>query len=225
MARDREIIIKPTLPLRTKGRKPVPTVKLQDLMKDEAGQVVEKRLPEIVKPEDIDGLPFLSLKGTPHLDKNVEGHAGANGPTNVMEIDWIPTREVTPSLPTLEKAASVAIYFETLYHALLKPPKSLDAAHPDNYILNRQRREIALEQEMDRRMCTEEEKLILRRKWRDEETRALREKRKKVQAASFTKLKVIGHGAFGVVSLVTEKESGKMFAMKEVCVFRVPLQF
>jgi hypothetical protein len=37
----------------------------------------------------------------------------------------------------------------------------------------------------------------------------LRETRKRVGVNSFTKLKTIGHGAFGVVSLVREKETGQ----------------
>lgn len=218
MARDKEVVIKATLPLRIKSKKATASVKLQDLVADEAAAVAEKRkLPEVVKPEDIDGLPFPSLNRAP---PDVQAELEQAGPVQIMvsdeQEDWAPVRDVTPSLPTLEKAASVAIYFETLYHALLKPPKSLDAAHPNNYILNRQRREIALEQEMERKLCTEPEKETLRRKWREAETKALRDKRRKVEAASFAKLKVIGHGAFGVVTLVGEKDTGKLFAMKEV---------
>lgn len=227
MANDREIVIRPTLPLRIKSKRPaLPTAntKLQDLVDEEK----KRRMPQVVNPEEIDGLPFASVTGK---DGSV---AGGNSPTiranmltgstldremgeGLQEVfAAIPTRLVTPSLPTLEKATSVAIYFETLYHALLKPPKSLDAAHPNNYILNRRRRELALEQEMEKRMCTEHEKTVLRAKWREEESQALREKRKRVGTLSFAKLKVIGHGAFGVVSLVREKETGKLFAMKEV---------
>jgi hypothetical protein len=216
------------LPLRIKSKRPplnTGNTKLQDLVNEEQN----RRVPQVVNPEDIDGLPFPSVTG------KQDSESGGNSPTiragawtgstldreigeGLQEVFFTspPSRLVTPSLPTLEKATSVAIYFETLYHALLKPPKSLDAAHPNNYILNRRRREIALEQEMAKRHCSEEEKNILRAKWREEETAALRERRKRVGSLSFVKLKVIGHGAFGVVSLVREKETGNLYAMKEV---------
>jgi hypothetical protein len=228
MANDREIVIRPTLPLRIKSKRPplnTGNTKLQDLVNEEQN----RRLPQVVKPEDIDGLPFPSVTG------KQDSESGGNSPTvragvltgstldremgeGLQDVYFTPpaSRLVTPSLPTLEKATSVAIYFETLYHALLKPPKSLDAAHPNNYILNRRRREIALEQEMAKRHCSDEEKKILRAKWREEETAALRDRRKRVGSLSFVKLKVIGHGAFGVVSLVREKETGNLYAMKEV---------
>jgi hypothetical protein len=212
MAQDREIVIRPTLPLRIKSKRPAITTnntKLQDLVDEEA----RKRLPQVVNPEDIDGLPFPSVTGKQETEVG-----GGDSPTiragiwtgstlerelaeGLQEVFYAPpgsvaspSRLVTPSLPTLEKATSVAIYFETLYHALLKPPKSLDAAHPNNYILNRRRRELALEQEMDKRRCSPEEREILRATWREEETRALRDRRKKVGTLSFAKLKVIGHG-------------------------------
>jgi hypothetical protein len=225
MAYDREIVIKPTLPLRIKGRKGAVGngTKLQDLVQEEAEG---KRLPQVVGPEDIDGLPFPSVTRATEASGNSPTIRAANVNSATLDREFetdlhdvfesMPSRVVLPSLPTLEKAMSVAIYFETLYHALLKPPKSIEAAHPNNYILNRRRRELALEQEMENRGCTEEERQRLRDTWREEETKGLREKRKKVGTLSFAKLKVIGHGAFGVVNLVREKDTGKLFAMKEV---------
>jgi protein-serine/threonine kinase len=56
----------------------------------------------------------------------------------------------------------------------------------------------------------------LRATWRANETAYLRERRRRVDQRAFVKLKTIGHGAFGVVSLVREKESGELYAMKQV---------
>lgn len=111
-----------------------------------------------------------------------------------------PTRIIQPSLPTLEKAASIAIFFETLYHALLKPPPTLQAAHPDNYICARELRRLALEDEMANRGLKETDKEALRQKWVEAETNNLREKRRRVGSNSFTKLKVIGHGKISSLS-------------------------
>jgi hypothetical protein len=105
-----------------------------------------------------------------------------------------PLRIVQPSLPTLEKAASTAIFFETLYHALLKPPPTLQAAHPDNYICARERRRLALEDEMAKRRLSGTAREALRQRWIQAETNNLREKRRRVGLNSFARLKVIGHG-------------------------------
>lgn len=153
---------------------------------------VKRPVPQIVGPEDIDGLPFPSNSTV--LDGS-EG-VGAKSIRNEEDSTGVlaPARDIAPSLATLEKAASTAIFFETLYHALLRAPKSLQTAHHNNYILARERRRLALEEEMIRQGVTEEMKSRLRMKWQDEETMALREKRRKVGTHSFAKLKTIGHG-------------------------------
>ena len=79
-----------------------------------------------------------------------------------------------------------------------------------------------------------EQKEYLRARWRQNETDYLRERRQKVDASAFVKLKTIGHGksppvhsqahfspalgAFGVVSLVREKSTGSLYAMKQVSI-------
>jgi len=82
---------------------------------------------------------------------------------------------------------------------------------------------------------SESRKDYLRTRWRQNETDYLREQRRKVDVSAFVKLKTIGHGeyasvsshpfahpsrlmsgAFGVVSLVKERATGKLFAMKQV---------
>lgn len=112
-----------------------------------------------------------------------------------------------PSLPTIERAASTKIFLETRYHALLRQPKSRDA------------RKALLEQELAKLSgLSEREKERVRMANRLAETDYLRETRKKVGINSYDKLKTIGHGAFGVVSLVREKETGQC----ALCSFLLP---
>lgn len=180
-------------PLRVKARKPVPAVVTSPLL---------LRQPKTVAPEEIDGLPFPS---TPTIVRDgtfnlMVGLAAISNEAPAIDVSQkeaypgLPQRIVQPSLPTLEKAASTAIFFETLYHALLKPPQALQAAHPDNYVCARERRRLALEDEMETRGLPEAARQSLRRKWVEAETNNLREKRRRVGANSFSKLKVIGHG-------------------------------
>ncbi|KAG8830423.1 hypothetical protein FRC18_008122 [Serendipita sp. 400] len=113
-------------------------------------------------------------------------------------------RIVTPSLPTLEKAVSARIYFENLYFPLLRKQPS------------REQRRLAMEKEMEMLGMSEAQKDNLRGRWRQNETDYLRERRSKVDVTAFVKLKTIGHGAFGVVSLVKERGSGQLYAMKQL---------
>ncbi|KAF9222561.1 kinase-like protein [Gyrodon lividus] len=131
-------------------------------------------------------------------------------------------KPITPSLATLEKAVSARIYFENLYFPLLRHPPS------------REQRRVAMERDMVSMNLSEEQKGELRARWRQNETDYLRERRRKVDATAFVKLKTIGHGmylsrfgtnscshfnptgAFGVVSLVKERTTGQLFAMKQL---------
>ncbi|THH14240.1 hypothetical protein EW146_g6067 [Bondarzewia mesenterica] len=113
-------------------------------------------------------------------------------------------RSITPSLATLEKAVSARIFFENLYFPLFRHPPS------------REQRRQAMERDMQLMGLSEERKEELRRRWIQNETDYLREKRRKVDVSAFIKLKTIGHGAFGVVSLVKERSTGQLFAMKQL---------
>ena len=115
-----------------------------------------------------------------------------------------PRAPITPSLPTLEKAVSARIYFENIYYALLRGPSSRD------------QRRVALERELARLPWSDHQKVRLRERWRTNETEYLRDRRRRVGPNAFVKLKTIGHGAFGVVSLVREVHSGQLYAMKQV---------
>ncbi|KAM0752692.1 kinase-like protein [Meredithblackwellia eburnea MCA 4105] len=115
-----------------------------------------------------------------------------------------PPRAFIPSLTTIEKAASCKIFFETHYHAILKRPRDRD-----------QRKDM-LEKELARLNISDAEKRNVRKAWVLSETEHLREVRNRVDVGSFVKLKTIGHGAFGVVSLVKERGTGELYAMKQL---------
>jgi len=115
-----------------------------------------------------------------------------------------PKKDITPSLATLERAVSARIYFENLYFPLLRQPPS------------REQRRTAMEKDMLSMGLSEARKEDLRARWCQNETDYLREQRRKVDVSAFIKLKTIGHGAFGVVSLVKERSTGKLYAMKQL---------
>ena len=92
-------------------------------------------------------------------------------------------KPITPSLATLEKAASARIYFENLYFPLMRQPPS------------REQRRLAMEREMDRMGMVDQIREQVRDRWRRNETEYLREQRRKVDVSAFKQLKTIGHGA------------------------------
>ncbi|THU95397.1 kinase-like protein [Dendrothele bispora CBS 962.96] len=116
----------------------------------------------------------------------------------------LPAKLIVPSLATLEKAVAARIYFENLYFPLLRQPPS------------REQRRLAMERDMMEMNLSPVQKEDLRERWRKNETDYLRERRRKVDANAFTMLKTIGHGAFGVVSLVREQSTGQLYAMKQL---------
>ena len=86
-------------------------------------------------------------------------------------------------MATLEKAVAAKIYFENLYFPLLRHPPS------------REQRRVAMEGEMAGMQLSEAQKDNIRRRWRQNETEYLRERRRKVDVNAFVKLKTIGHGS------------------------------
>lgn len=109
-----------------------------------------------------------------------------------------------PSLTTVEKSVAAKIYFENLYYGILKRPAA------------RETRRAGMEKELAALRVPEASKEAIRQAWIARETEHLRQVRDRVGANAFTKLKTIGHGAFGVVALVREKRSGELFAMKQL---------
>jgi len=113
---------------------------------------------------------------------------------------------VRPSLQTIEKSVAAKIYFENLYYSILKKPRARDT------------RRAGLEAELAAmgNRISDLEKEAIRAKWLANETEYLRDMRARVNVNSFSRLKTIGHGAFGVVSLVRERGNGALFAMKQL---------
>lgn len=102
-----------------------------------------------------------------------------------------------PSLATIEKAAAAKIFFETKYHALLRQPQS------------RERSRAVFERALASLNLPDSERRRIRAAWLESQSRYLRELRDRIGPSSFVKLKTIGHGAFGVVSLVRERGKGQ----------------
>ncbi|KXN91072.1 Serine/threonine-protein kinase CBK1 [Leucoagaricus sp. SymC.cos] len=164
-----------------------------------------------VTPSNIDGLPgkagystgrWGGLRSHPQIQENEE-----LGPIDLVQGDEpppAPPRPINPSLSTLEKAVATRIYFENLYFPLLRHPPS------------REQRRMAMERDMAEMQLSDDQKELLRARWRQNESDYLRERRRKLDASAFIKLKTIGHGAFGVVSLVREKSTGNLYAMKQL---------
>ncbi|GAC93445.1 protein kinase [Pseudozyma hubeiensis SY62] len=111
---------------------------------------------------------------------------------------------VRPSLETVEKSVAAKIYFENLYYGILKKPKARDT------------RRAGLEAELASLRIPESSKEQIREAWMANETQYLRDLRARVNVNSFLKLKTIGHGAFGVVALCKERQSGQLYAMKQL---------
>lgn len=109
-----------------------------------------------------------------------------------------------PSLITVEKAVATKVFFEKHYDAILKRPKVRD-----------QRKKLMVDELLRLNMNDNDREEIMTN-WNRSETAYLREIRNRVGIENFKKLKTIGHGAFGVVSLVREEITGELLAMKQM---------
>lgn len=109
-----------------------------------------------------------------------------------------------PSLETVERSVATKIYLENHYYGILKRPRDRD------------QRKAALERELSVANMSDSQRRAIRTAWMSSETEYLRDIRNRVSANSFIKVKTIGHGAFGVVSLVKERGSGELYAMKQL---------
>ncbi|KAF8927228.1 hypothetical protein BGZ52_004713 [Haplosporangium bisporale] len=190
------------------GKLPVPSKVSQlkfDLVKDEDAATFA------TPPETLKGPVFRAKLDNPHQrDASYatfiisDNHDGLDGPelgysgSYMDEIE----RSTVPSLSTVEQSSSAKIFFESYYHRLLTNPSG------------RSRRRLQLERQLESLGISEQEKVVRRQEWMANETEYMRLLREKISVNSFLILKTIGHGAFGVVKLVQEKDTGLYFAMK-----------
>ncbi|KAG5219604.1 kinase domain-containing protein [Salix suchowensis] len=133
--------------------------------------------------------------------------ARENFRVNPVHVEGLPGRPGNSTIRWeggLKTHLEARIYFENLYFPLFRQPPS------------REQRRLAMEKDMAQMQLSEAQKENLRARWRQNETDYLRERRRKVDVSAFIKLKTIGHGAFGVVSLVKEQHTNQLYAMKQL---------
>ncbi|EPZ32698.1 Serine/threonine-dual specificity kinase domain-containing protein [Rozella allomycis CSF55] len=106
------------------------------------------------------------------------------------------------SIETHEKSAAAKIYFEQYFDSLSKNP------------LQRYKRRVIFEKELENMNIPDSEKQQVRQSWLKQESDNMRMLRQKIAVDSFEVIKILGKGAFGVVKLVKEKDTGELFAMK-----------
>ncbi|KAH7909038.1 kinase-like domain-containing protein [Hygrophoropsis aurantiaca] len=202
--------LKPSLGSNLEGG--LPQLRVVNGMSTTTSSTITTAARENVRISPVDGLPgrpgnsTLRWGGGLMAHPEVREHEDEPAADLRTKAEFVtpPRKPITPSLATLEKAVSARIYFENLYFPLLRLPPS------------REQRRIAMEKDMVDLRMSEHQKDDLRARWRQNETDYLRERRRKVDATAFIKLKTIGHGAFGVVSLVKERMTGQLFAMKQL---------
>jgi protein-serine/threonine kinase len=145
-------------------------------------------------------VPRTSIDGMPSSENSPNPFDMSDETRDDFEV----LNKIIPSLTTVEKSVAVAIYFEQLYYNILKRPDDRDI------------RRAQLEKELSNLPLPDEQKRLVRLAWEKSETAHLRERRLRVDVNSFVHLKTIGHGAFGVVSLVEERGTGSLYAMKRL---------
>ncbi|CAG8458599.1 792_t:CDS:2 [Cetraspora pellucida] len=111
-------------------------------------------------------------------------------------------QNIVPSLATIEKSVATKIYFENYFYGILKKPSG------------RAKRRLQLETELEKMAISDKDKREIRQEWLTLESDYMRLLRKKITINAFQMIKTIGHGAFGVVKLVREKNTGILYAMK-----------
>jgi hypothetical protein len=132
----------------------------------------------------VDGLPGRPDDSAIRWTSGLKAHIEEDTILDNQDFQAVtpPRNPIIPSLSTLEKAVSARIYFENLYFPLLRHPPS------------REQRRLAMEKDMMNMQLSEAQKENLRARWRQNETDYLRDRRRKVDASAFIKLKTIGHG-------------------------------
>ncbi|CAG8447624.1 8563_t:CDS:2 [Diversispora eburnea] len=111
-------------------------------------------------------------------------------------------KKIVPSLTTIEKSVAAKIYFENYFYGVLKKPSG------------RSKRRNQLETELENMIIPDQDKQEIRQAWLNLESDYMRLLRHRITINAFHMVKTIGHGAFGVVKLVREKNTGILYAMK-----------
>ncbi|KXS12554.1 kinase-like protein, partial [Gonapodya prolifera JEL478] len=106
---------------------------------------------------------------------------------------------------TVERTAAAKVYLESFFGKIHSG--SAGGA-------GRGKRRQQLEEDLRKLPVGEEQKGVMRKEWAEGERGRLRARREKISASDFETLKIIGHGAFGMVKLVREKSTGTPYAMK-----------
>ena len=128
--------------------------------------------------------------------------------------------EMTRVTPTTGELSDSGIEEEATPHRPSVPPEAFKffmEQHIDNIYKSyqqRQQRRMKLEMEMAKRNLDEATSEQMRRILYQKESNFLRMKRAKMHQRMFDTVKPLGIGAFGVVSLVRKKDTGKLYAMK-----------
>ncbi|KAG0361816.1 hypothetical protein BGZ54_008928 [Gamsiella multidivaricata] len=203
-----ELIFKEWIRNPSAGKLPVPS-KVSQLKFDLVRQ--EDSATFATPPETLKGPSFHAKLANNDVHKRDASYAtfiiadndDSEGNADGIPGDWEDfERSTIPSLGTVEQSSSTKVFFESYYHRLLTNPSG------------RSRRRLQLERQLESMGISESEKAVKRQEWMANETEYMRLMREKISVNSFLILKAIGHGAFGVVKLVQEKDTGLYFAMK-----------
>ena len=112
-------------------------------------------------------------------------------------------QRVCPSIITVERAALCRIFLETKYHKTFQQPSERELRRRTFETLVIKGKEL-----------TKEQRAIFDETLRSLESEWSRLSRVRPSIDAFKIEKKLGSGGFGVVNMVTEKQTGKIYAMK-----------
>ncbi|KAJ3043510.1 hypothetical protein HDV00_004899 [Rhizophlyctis rosea] len=161
-------------------------------------------IPDTTEPPAVGGgsgvRAFKALMQPFKKDKEKQPHEASKQPTSTTDI----TPQAPPSLMTVERTVATKIFIENYFSRLNR------GATPTGYNVRRAQ----LETDLASLSLPDAEKRALRKAFLTKEKERTRLAREKITPDDFDTLKILGHGAFGVVKLVRSKASGDLFAMK-----------
>lgn len=135
-------------------------------------------------------LPLNFFPDSPSVEYNPPQRSVHAFPNSIPRAD-----DAQPTLRTVEVTAAAKTYLESHFSELLTFPTS------------RSLRRRQFEHQIQRKIPSEHERILLREEWMRKETAYLRSLRsQQLTVGNYEIVKVIGKGAFGVVKLVREKD-------------------